>query len=265
LNEAQARQAYALTQTRRYEQLLATDSISEETVHTKKYELKLAEAGLNTVREELGRISAEREALIVQRKNLDLVAPVDSLVTVRNADPGTTFVAGQAVVELIDPKSLWVNVRFDQIHARGLTAGLAAQIMLRTQAGELPGRVLRVEPLADAVTEEILAKVVFEQIPEPLPPLGELVEVTIALPPLPDAPVIPNGAIQRIDGKLGVWQIMNDDLRFTPVSFGAADLEGHVQVREGLKIGDRVIVYSAKALSTRSRIDIVDHIPGVTR
>jgi multidrug resistance efflux pump len=42
---------------------------------------------------------------------------------VRDADPGTTIVAGQAVVEVIDPKSLWINVRFDQISASGLAGG----------------------------------------------------------------------------------------------------------------------------------------------
>lgn len=265
LSEAQARQEYAATQARRYEQLLAARSTSEEIVVTKKYELQVAEAVLNAAREELARVSADRAALNTQRINLQLVAPVDGLVVVRDVEPGTTVVAGQAVVELIDLRSLWVNVRFDQIHARGLTANLSAQIVLRSQTGELTGYVLRVEPLADATTEEMLAKVVFSQIPDPLPSVGELVEVTVALPTLPDAPVIPNAAIHRSNGRLGVWQVINGDMRFTPVLLGAADLDGHVQISEGLKIGDRVVVYSAKALSTRSRIDVVDHIPGVTR
>jgi len=264
LSEALARQAYAQTQSRRYEQLLEVRAISEETVATKKHELQVAEAGLNAAREELARVQADREALIAQRKNLKLVAPVDGLVTARDADPGTTIVAGQTVVELIDPKSLWVNVRFDQIRAHGLAAKLPATIVLRSQTVELPqGRVLRVEPLADAVTEETLAKVVFDQLPEPLPPIGELAEVTVALPPLPAAPVIPNAAVQQRNGGLGVWQVHNGDLRFTPVILGAADLDGNVQVREGLQAGDQVIVYSAKSLSARNRITIVDRIPGV--
>lgn len=263
LSEAQARQDYAATQARRYELLLAARTTSEELVATKKHELQVAAAVLNAAREELARVRADREALHVQRNNLDLVAPVNGLVVVRDAEPGTTVVAGQAVVELIDPKSLWVNVRFDQIHARGLTANLAAQIVLRSQEGQLTGRVLRVEPLADGVTEETLAKVVFDQIPEPLPPVGELAEVTVALPALSAVPAIPNAAIQRINGKLGVWQVMNGDLRYTPVSLGVADLDGHVQVREGLTAGDRVVVYSAKALRARSRIHVVTQLPGV--
>jgi len=265
LSEARTRQLYAQTQARRYEELLAARSISEEINAIKKHELLLAEASLNAAHEDLARVGAEGEALIAQGKNLDLVAPADGLVTVRNADPGTTIVAGQAVVELIDPQSLWINVRFDQIHARGLAAKLSAQIVLRTQTGKLAGRVLRVEPLADAVTEEMMAKVVFDQIPEPLPAIGELTEVTVALPTLTSGPVIPNAAINRLDGQLGVWQVMNGDLHFTPVTLGAADLDGHTQVQKGLSVGDQIVVYSAKAVHARSRIQVVEHIPGVKR
>lgn len=266
LNEALSRQTYAQTQALRYEQLLAARSTSEEIVATKKHELQVAEAGMKAAREELARAQADRGALVAQQSNLNLVAPVNGLVTVRDADPGTTVVAGQSVVQLIDPKSLWINVRFDQIHAHGLAANLPAKIALRSQTVTLlPGRVLWVEPLADAITEETLAKVLLDKLPDPLPPIGELAEVSVALPTLPTTPVIPNAAIQRINGKLGVWQVIDDNLHFTPIRLGAADLDGHVQVREGLTVGDRVIVYSAKALSVRNRIHIVDHIPGVTQ
>ena len=49
------------------------------------------------------------------------------------------------------------------------------------------------------------------------------------------------------------------------VALGAADLDGHVQVREGLAAGDPIVVYSAKALSHRSRIAVVDRMPGRKR
>ena len=264
LSESQARRNYAQTQALRYEQLLKARSTSEEVAATKQQELLVAEAGLSAAREDLSRARAERKALEAQRSNLLLIAPVDGLVVARDVDPGTTVIAGQAVVELIDPGALWVNVRFDQIRARGLAAGLSARITLRSQAGELQeGRVLRVEPLADAVTEEKLAKVVFNRIPDPMPPIGELAEITIALPALATAPVIPSAAVHHIDGRLGVWQVTNGDLRFTPVSLGIADLEGRVQVRKGLKIGDQVVAYSENALNEHSRIHVVDRIPGV--
>ena len=266
LREAEARQAYAQTQARRYEQLLAVRFISEEIVTTKQQELQIADAALSAAREDIARARSDLEGLVAQRSNLRLIAPVDGVVAVRDADPGTTIVAGEAVVEVIDPKSLWINARFDQISASGLAGGLPARIVLRSRGGQtLKGRVLRVEPKADAVTEETLAKVTFDNKPEPLPPVGELAEVTVDLPALPAAPLIPNAAVQREGDKVGVWQMVDGDLHFSPVKLGASDLNGYVQVREGLKNGDQVVTYSEKALTARSRIHVVDHIPGVSR
>ena len=266
LREAEARQAYAQTQARRYEQLFAVRFISEEIVTTKQQELQIADAALSAAREDIARARSDLEGLVAQRSNLRLIAPVDGVVAVRDADPGTTIVAGEAVVEVIDPKSLWINARFDQISASGLAGGLPARIVLRSRGGQtLKGRVLRVEPKADAVTEETLAKVTFDNKPEPLPPVGELAEVTVDLPALPAAPLIPNAAVQREGDKVGVWQIVDGDLHFSPVKLGASDLNGYVQVREGLKNGDQIVTYSEKALTARSRIHVVDHIPGVSR
>jgi RND family efflux transporter MFP subunit len=266
LREAQARQAYAQGQAHRYEQLFSVRSTSEEILTTKRQELQIADASLSAVLEDLARTRSDREGVVAQRSNLRLIAPVDGLVATRDADPGTTVVAGQSVVEVIDPGSLWINVRFDQISATGLAAGLPARVALRSRGDQpLKARVLRVEPKADAVTEEMLAKVVFDTPRELLPPLGELAEVTVDLPALPPAPLVPNAAIQRQGDKTGVWQIVDADLQFTPVKLGASDLNGLVQVREGLNKGDQVVTYSEKALSARSRIHVVDRIPGVSR
>lgn len=265
LREADARQRYAQTQAQRYEQLLPVHAISEETVATKRQESQVADAARHGAREELARAHADRAALLAQRGNLQLLAPVDGLVTVRHADPGTTVVAGQAVVDVVDPRSVWINVRFDQLGAHGLAAQLPAQVALRSRSRtNLPAHVLRVEPIADAVTEETLAKVTFDTLPQPLPPLGELAEVTVALPAQPAAPVVPNAAIRHVNNTLGVWLLKDKDLHFIAVEVGAADLDGNVQIRKGLQSGDRVVVYSEKALTAHSRIHVVKRLAGAT-
>lgn len=206
LREAEVRQTYAQTQARRYEQLLAVRAVSEEIATTKQQELQVADAALSAAQEEVAQTRSDRKGLVAQRSNLRLIAPVDGVVAVRDADPGTTIIAGQAVVEVIDPKNFWINVRFDQISASGLAGGLPANIVLRSRSGQLlKGQVLRVEPKADLVTEETLAKVVFNAIPQPLPPVGELAEVTVDLPQLSPSPSIPNAAVQHDSGTVGVW------------------------------------------------------------
>lgn len=263
LSEAKARQVYAQTQAQRYEKLAAERATSQENADTKKHELQIATAALAVAQEDLARIESDRAGLEAQRHNLRLIAPTDGIVALRDANPGTTIVAGQSIVEIIDPTTLWVNVRFDQSSATGLAAELPAQIVLRSRKDQpLAGQVLRLEPKADAVTEELLAKVIFNAIPEPLPPLGELTEVTVALPAVASTPVISNGSIRNHEGKMGVWKIIDGDITFTPVKLGASDLDGLVQVLEGLEIGDQIVTYSEKALSNSSRINVVDKMKG---
>jgi HlyD family secretion protein len=270
IQEVSARKNFAEIQTRRYEQLLIAHSVSEEGALVKRQEFQIAQASLaaahanlDASRQELIKARADRDGLSRQRANLRLISPVDGLVTRRDADPGTTVVAGQSVVEVVEPGSLWVNVRFDQQRAQGLQAQLPAQIVLRSRAGELlAGQVSRLEPQADAVTEEVRAKIGFSKQPFPLPPIGELAEVTVALAAQKTMPVVPNASVQRVDGRLGVWLVDDGSLRFAPVKTGAADLEGRVQILQGLSGGERVVVYSHKALDAGSRIKVVEHIMG---
>lgn len=264
VRESQARETYARSQAQRYKELFLAHSTSEELLSAKRQDLQVAEASLASAGDDLKRVRADLDALRAQRRNLLLVAPADGIVVARNTDPGTTVVAGQSVVDIIDPRSLWIDARFDQMSSEGLAAGLSAKIVLRSRGGQtFAGHVLRVEPLADSVTEETLAKVVLDNEPQPLPPIGELAEITVDLPPIESAPTIPNAAVHRINGKLGVWRLDGGDAHFTPVTLGATDLDGHVQVKNGLEVGDRIVVYSEKALTARSRIHVVNHISGI--
>lgn len=263
LIEAQARHSYAGSQFRRYEKLARDKYVSAESVSARRQEAEVASAGVRAAREALNRARAEEAAIYSQRANLDLISPVDGVVALRSIDPGTTVVAGQTVVEVINPSELWVHTRLDQGDASGLVSGLTARIVLRSRSGaSMKGQVLRVEPKADVITEETLAKVVFAIPPQPLPPLGELAEVTVTLPKLAATPSLPNAALHRVDGKLGVWKHNNGEIAFVRVEVGASDLEGRVQVLRGISVGDEVVLYSEKPLSERSRIKIVEAVPG---
>ena len=52
----------------------------------------------------------------------------------------------------------------------------------------------------------------------------------------------------------------NKSLTFAPVRTGATDLDGQVQILDGIKEGDQVVVYSQRELTKRSRVKIVDHL-----
>lgn len=270
VSEKAARKAYAEAQSKRYDSLLASGAVSVEAAESKRQERQVTAALWSSARSEHGAVAADRnraqadlEALLSQKETLTLTATSDGIVASRNAEPGSTVVAGQSVVEVVSAAELWVAVRFDQSMASGLAAGLPLHITLRSRPDETwPGEILRVEPLADAVTEELLAKAVFTRRPDPAPPIGELAEVTVDLPPLAPSAVVPDGALHRVNGTVGVWLLEGGGIRFQPVVMGRRDPEGFVQILEGVAEGDRVVVYSEKALTGRSRVKVVERVGG---
>ncbi|MGB9129652.1 MAG: efflux RND transporter periplasmic adaptor subunit, partial [Thiobacillus sp.] len=185
--------------------------------------------------------------------SLKLVSPVDGVVTGREAEPGTTVVAGQAVLRLVDPAQLWVRARVDQARAEGVQVGQPADIVLRSVPGvALPGRVVRIDLQSDALTEERIINVAFDPAPAQLY-LGELAEVTIRLPGAQQVLTVPRAALAQHNGKVGVWRIEQGRARFHPVQPGMQTAE-RVQIVSGLDAGDRVIAYSSKQLDDGMRV-----------
>jgi HlyD family secretion protein len=265
LADATARQRLAEINAKRNQALAEQNFISAGALEARQQEKLSADAAVLSARanlqgqgQERQRLVAEQRALGQQRRNVRLVASTPGVVISREAEPGSTVVAGQAVLRLVDPASLWVRLRVDQGRSAGLAVGLPAQIVLRSRpAAPLPGRVARVELQADSVTEERVAQVAFDSLP-PGVAMGELAEVTLALPPTPETLLLPNAAVQHWQGETGVWRLRDGAPEFAPVRLGVRSLDGQVQALEGLEAGDTVVVYSEKALKPGARVSVVD-------
>lgn len=265
LADATARRALAAANTQRNQDLARQNFISPGALDARLQEQASAEAAMQAAQanltgsgQDMARLRAERAALAQLRNNVRLIAPADAVVTTRDAEAGSTVVAGQPVLRLMDPTSLWVKMRVDQGRSAGLATGLKASVVLRSQPKTaLPGTVARIELLADSVTEERLLQVAFG-IPPSGVSVGEMAEVTLQLPATPTALLLPNAAVQRQGGHTGVWRVKDSKPIFTQVQFGTQSLDGQVQVLKGLEKTDQVVVYSQKALSEGARISVVD-------
>ena len=278
LADAQARRALAQANLARNQDLARQNFISAGALEARTQEMASANAGLQSAQanleataQDLNRLRAERAALGEQRNSLKLVAPAAAMVSSRDAEAGSTVVAGQAVIRLIDPASLWVALRVDQGRSAGLAPGLVARIALRSRPGEsFAGQVARVEPVADAVTEERLAQVAFDAVPAGIS-VGEMAEVSLQLPASEEGLVLPNAALHSQAGGSGVWRLQDGALNFVAVRLGAASPDGRVQVvpvePDALKAGDQVVLYSEKALQADTRIAVVEtlHATGAAK
>jgi HlyD family secretion protein len=263
--DAGARQSLAAINARRYAELGQQNFVSPGAVEARVQEhtsaeaaQRAAQANLAAARQDLTRLKAERAALLLQRQNARLLAAADAVVLARDAEPGSTVVAGQAVLKLVEPGSLWVKTRFDQGRSAGLAPGLPATVLLRSRPGAaVAGRVARVELMGDSVTEERVAQIAFDTPPAGIA-VGELAEVTLQQPATARTLLLPNAAIRRHGEQTGAWVLAGGTPRFTPLRLGQASLDGQVQVLDGLRAGDTVVVHSASEVGAGSRIRVVD-------
>ena len=264
VRDTASRRTLARTSAERYNALFKADALSREIVDVKNNEANAAQsahesaqAAAEAARGEVARANADYAALISQRNNLQLVSPVDGLVVSRDAEPGATVVAGQSVFRLIDPATLWIRTRIDQGRFQGIAVGQPAMIVLRSRPDkQLAGKVVRLEVQADSVTEERFVNVAFNEAPGVLP-LGELAEVTIDLPPVANALVVPAAAVKKQGKQNGVWLLEGNTLRFQPVEIGAQSLDGKVQILKGISLQDNVVVYSQQLLSDGMKVRAV--------
>jgi HlyD family secretion protein len=258
--EAESRAKLAQANSERYQALYKLNFVAREMADSRRHEAAAADAALAAARanaaaaqREIGRTEADLRGIEQLRSSLKLVSPIDGVVTAREAEPGTTVVAGQAVLRLVDPRQLWVRARVDQARAKGVQVGQAADIVLRSVPGvPLAGKVVRIELQSDALTEERIVNVAFDPAPAQLY-LGELAEVTILLPGADDVLTVPRAALAQRQGTVGVWRIEQGRARFRPVQPGMQSAE-RVQIVSGLAAGDRVIAYSAKQLDDGVRV-----------
>lgn len=258
--EAESRTRLAQANLARYRALYQQSFVAKEMVDSRSHEAAAAEAALAAARanaaaaqREIGRADAERQGVDQLRNSLRLLSPITGVVTAREAEPGTTVVAGQAVLRLADPARLWVRARVDQARAQGVRVGQTADIVMRSAPETaLPGKVMRIELQSDAVTEERIVDVAFDPVPDRLY-LGELAEVTLHLPGARNVLTVPRAAIAIRNNRTGVWQAVDGRARFKPVQFGVQTAE-RAQVVAGLAEGVRVIVYSARQLDDGMRV-----------
>ena len=264
-----ARRQLAEFNAKRYRDLGGKNFVSASAVEGKQQELDSAqaaveasEANLQGARQEQLRLKADQDGIRQQRGNLRLLAPRDGLVTSRDAEPGSTVIAGQAVLRLVEPDSLWVKARLDQGRSRSLAVGQAADIVLRSNAStHHPGKVARIEPVSDSVTEERIAQIAFEHIPEGLS-VGEMTEVTVQTGATQSGLLLPNAAIKRMPQGSGVWKLKDGKLSLTPVKLGSTSLDGNVQILDGLAADDEVVIHSERDLSEGARIKVVSQLVG---
>jgi HlyD family secretion protein len=217
-------------------------------------DLAVAEADVAVIRAQGMDAAAalrQEETLLAHHR---LLAPYAALVIARHAEAGTVVKAGDPILTLIDPATIWIQAYVDEERAGQLALGQPGTIRLRSQpAGEFHGSIARIGLESDRVNEERRVWLACADCPAEMF-LGEQAEVRILTGTRASALMVPEMAISGFDGHRGtVWTVRDGRLARAELTFGARDDRGRVEVTGGLPDGAMILARPPKGVAEGRR------------
>jgi cobalt-zinc-cadmium efflux system membrane fusion protein len=212
-------------------------------------ELATAEANLKAVENRLrilGKSDADIAAL-AQAKRMDatasLVAPIAGVVVDRQVGPGQVVqAAGAALFTVADVSSVWLVANVREIDAARVHVGQTVEVTVMGLPGRtFEARVASVAAMVDTTTRRIAVRAVLDNRERLLKP-EMFANFRIITDAGRESPAVPAAAVVYEGDSAHVWALETGDvIRLRPVRTGLSG-DGLVEILEGLKAGERVIV-----------------------
>ena len=156
--------------------------------------------------------------------------------------------SGGAIATLVEFSSLYVGADVNEANLSKLSKNQPAEITLDAVPDKLyHGRLRQIVPAADRQKATVRVKVAFLDADDRvLPDLSARVAFTAEPTQGKDTRsrvVVPRAALTQVDGKAGVFRVVDGRAVFTPVTAGG-DVQGQVEVTQGLQGGEKLILLS---------------------
>ncbi|MCJ7641208.1 MAG: efflux RND transporter periplasmic adaptor subunit [Desulfobacterales bacterium] len=243
--------------------------ISEMDYNVTEAQLAAAEQHLKMLKEgarpevkaaSLGKLK-EMEAILAQEQirlqNTEIVAPFPGEIVRRNVDNGALVSPSTPLVTLVHMETLKVLANVLEKDIALVKPGMKAKILTETYPEKpFEGTIVRINKALDLGTRTLQTEI---NVPNPgrlLKP-GMFARIEVTLTDKPDALAIPKEAVLEEGGKQAVFVVEGNQALRKPVVTGI-EQGPFIEVVEGLKDGEKVVVRGQESLRDRSTILVVE-------
>ncbi len=244
---------------RRFEDLLAKASVSQQESDESQARLKSAGAALEMAaskrrRAEARRSQAEAElaAARVALGYATLAAPFSGLVTQRKADPGSLAIPGMPLLTVEREGNLRLEASIDESRLGLVRIGEQVAVEIDGLNRTVSGRVAETVPSIDAATRSFLAKIDLPAVPGLR---GGMFGRAAFAGGEREALLVPQSAVLERGQIRSVYVVENEIARLRLVMPGDAR-ENRREILSGLTAGEKVIVAPPPLLSDGTRVGI---------
>lgn len=270
LDQAEISNTAARRDLERYQIAWEKGAVSQNDHARAQDEVKKAELGLATAREDFelqaagAELDAHNKQLLADRQRavvlearrqveaLTLRAPFDGQVGQVQVPQGTSVVANGAVLSVVDLSNFEVEIKVPESFARDLGIGMAAQ--LRSGAGEpFAGEIAAVSP--EVVNGEVNARLRFtDKQPADLRQ-NQRMTVRVLMDTRRNALKLERGPFVEQSGGRYAYVLDGSTATRRPVRLGSSSLS-EIEVLEGLQAGDRVVVSGSDLFGDAVKVKI---------
>ena len=215
-----------------------------------------AEAQIDLSKAQQGQTEARLEELRINLQNTSVVSPVDGFVAKRHVDPGAMVSQNAPVLSVVDISRLRLVTNVVEKDLRMVSTGDPALVEVDAYPGDkFHGRIARVSPVLDPATRTASMEVEIPNADNKLKP-GMYARVALTVEEHKDAVVAPRSSIVDLNDKRGVWMPNEENkARFQVVELGIEDGD-LVEIKSGLKEGDRIVTTGATAVRNGDQLVI---------
>ena len=238
-SEAQVRKLEA--NYRRATQLAGEQMVSANDVDQLRYDLENARAAYRLARLELSYGA--------------VTAPISGVVAARNIKPGNLVQINTPIFTIVDNSRLEATLNAPEREIEVLKAGQAVQLAVDALPGKtFEGRIDRVSPVVDSGSGTFRVVCAFDGGGELQP--GMFGRIRINYDQRADALAIPRTALLDDGSAPAVFTVRGGKAVRTELKLGYIDGEW-VEVRDGLREGDPVVVAGKAALREGSAVQVI--------
>jgi RND family efflux transporter MFP subunit len=254
LAAAKANASLSQTSAKRWQAMLASDSVSKQEVDERNGDLAAKQAQVMAAQANVERLTATKG---FQR----LTAPFDGVVTARSTDVGALInvgsgTSGQELFAVSDVSRLRVYVQVPQSYAPQIKVGTQARLNVPEYPGEpFNATVIASADSVNAASGSTLVQLQVDNAAGRLLP-GAYTSVRFDLPIQPNVVRLPASALQFDDHGMRVATLdQNDHVLFKTVTI-ARDFGDTVEIGSGVTAADRVIDTPPDGLSDDDPVQI---------
>lgn len=251
LEKAQASEAEASAGLKRREMVNAQNPalVKEEDLDTWRTRVSTARAEVAQARSGLGLAELNLREAFVR-------APAAGVIQTRNIQTGQYVQPGATLATLVRREPLLLRFQVAEQDAARIRPGMRARFTVRENSREYGALLTHVAASADSTSRMVAVTAQVDDAKRADLRPGSFAQVTVPVGSSVESPVIPQVAVRPSERGFLAFVVEGDVAREREVQLGLSTTDGRVEVKSGVKRGEKLVVRGAEALRDGAKVRV---------